>query len=1460
MRGRKQVRCSCMVVAFAAACFMAFTAFPAQVFLEGESLWSPPAQGAARSGPMRLKSAADPSWRTWAVQAAEALKDRLGVEVAPDDLSVKSVSPDEAGNVHVRLAQQYKGVPVRGNQLIVHFRASGAAYVVNGDFLPGISLDIVPTVPCPAGGVLMVWSPPGASDASSARLAWRVPQGAKWVYQDAHSGATLAVERRSRRADADEEDYDDESWLYDYFLTYGPKARTQPLPAGSPCVIRGQLPRPLWTNDAPCVVEVPGIKGYDGYYYLCGTNSNGREFAIWNAEGVADAYRSAPDRVTPLPSSADANALVRYSSADWGDYHPEAIAAASHLIMVMDYYQGEFGRATYLGANNVRTCAFVCLPAKDSKGRVVGGYDNAFFFSDIDGSTASHEAKNSGAMYFGYPSSGAATFQVLDVTAHEFSHGIANSTADFLYEGEPGALDESFADIFGVGCENLYQSSGPAYPSFTPQTTDWFLGEDVGYEKPLRDLVNPSSSFSDSPQPSVYRDSHWADTTPYSEDQGGVHSNSGVQNRFFYLLQKEIGLRPALQIAYHVVTKYCSSQTGYVKVASLWAIAAADLAGSSVNGVDIPADSRSIVASCWTKVMAKPAYKADKKRTFVGYILEAGLFAEVDVGKAENGRVAITVKVMDFEGWEYGVSQYSKLSGGKAKIQTQLGNMSFDFAADNIYCEWKVARAFLADPTTPLTFSFMVVNRAPLFLSSLDEKLPRRAFAGVKMNVSIYDHISAWWGDYLVFTAKGLPKGVSLNRSTGKLSGTPSKAQNGTAKLTAKSMLTGRSRTYSWKYSFTALPSWARRNYGAYVMSGDGTVGDVKVKVTSAGVVSGKLKIKNAVWNLSAKGYSSVVGTGEVFKVTATAKKGKKSMRVPMEITPAGISGKVTINGVVYTFSGGPEIAMVLDAEPLPETDVYLVPAGVATSIVLVVTSDSPYTISAKNLPAGLKLVKSGGLYVVSGKATKPGELPKKAQFSVKNHAVPGGKTFTFRILVDNYHSISIPLDDHYDDMIAGVPARFSIVGATNCVATGLPPGLSFSKTTGEVAGVPKAPGKHLVTFTRTIGTGKKAKKSVATSLFVVYQGNGCDASCPGVIADGLALHAATAGVNGPDACQDELVGGQVLRIYAGVSQNIPIEVSGGLDGVANTMSCSKLPSGLTFTKGRIKGVAKNPGEKKTVKLTATNKWKWTGCLKFTLEVVSLPGWAKGTYNGGATAIALNGGGASALVGRRAGLEGTASLSVSSTGKISGKYAWPDGVSHVFPITSFHGVDDDGFFSTGGISSEGKVKWSSGVRIESEEFPASDGSAVLRGVAVFSTMLKSSPYDADAQLVGSNGFFVAELRQNIWSSKKAKLPAFAFTKKIRSFSKKVTGVGGYNLTFKFGEKGAVTVSAAKSGKSSAVATVSSHLTLLDYAPDMGWSGEVAVVIPKINFCEVFKVAIADVDKVSAADIVLSRAD
>ncbi len=116
-------------------------------------------------------------------------------------------------------------------------------------------------------------------------------------------------------------------------------------------------------------------------------------------------------------------------------------------------------------------------------------------------------------------------FEALDVAGHEFTHGVVHHTSGLLYERESGALNESFADIFGTMIER--EIVGDA-------NYDWILGGDFGG---VRDMVNPNAFF----QPETRGGAFWfnvAGCTPHPtlNDFCGVHTNSGVQNRWFSLL------------------------------------------------------------------------------------------------------------------------------------------------------------------------------------------------------------------------------------------------------------------------------------------------------------------------------------------------------------------------------------------------------------------------------------------------------------------------------------------------------------------------------------------------------------------------------------------------------------------------------------------------------------------------------------------------------------------------------------------------------------------------------------------------------------------------------------------------------------------------------------------------------------------------------------------------------------
>ena len=166
----------------------------------------------------------------------------------------------------------------------------------------------------------------------------------------------------------------------------------------------------------------------------------------------------------------------------------------------------------------------------------------------------------------------------LDVVAHELTHGVTQFEAGLQYYYEPGALNESFSDIFGKAVE--FELFG--------DTATWQVAKHY-QTGGLRDLSNPNLKN----QPDTYVGDLW-----YSgqEDNGGVHTNSGVQNFWFYLLCKggsgvndhdfsysvnPVGMDVATKIAYRNLTEYLSNTSDYLdsRIGSM--LAAADLYGNN---------------------------------------------------------------------------------------------------------------------------------------------------------------------------------------------------------------------------------------------------------------------------------------------------------------------------------------------------------------------------------------------------------------------------------------------------------------------------------------------------------------------------------------------------------------------------------------------------------------------------------------------------------------------------------------------------------------------------------------------------------------------------------------------------------------------------------------------------------------------------------------------------------------
>lgn len=130
----------------------------------------------------------------------------------------------------------------------------------------------------------------------------------------------------------------------------------------------------------------------------------------------------------------------------------------------------------------------------------------------------------------------------LDVIAHELAHGVTEWTANLEYHNQPGALNESMSDVIGSMVKQWSRNE-------TADTADWLIGAEVftpaiGADA-LRSMKAPGTAYNNSqlgsdPQPD-HMDQYVQLPDTEDGDWGGVHINSGIPNKAFYLVATAIG-------------------------------------------------------------------------------------------------------------------------------------------------------------------------------------------------------------------------------------------------------------------------------------------------------------------------------------------------------------------------------------------------------------------------------------------------------------------------------------------------------------------------------------------------------------------------------------------------------------------------------------------------------------------------------------------------------------------------------------------------------------------------------------------------------------------------------------------------------------------------------------------------------------------------------------------------------
>ena len=187
--------------------------------------------------------------------------------------------------------------------------------------------------------------------------------------------------------------------------------------------------------------------------------------------------------------------------------------------------------------------------------------------ADDDGSSMGNAFWNGEAMFYG---NGDGSFQPLarglDVAGHEMTHGVVQSTANLDYEGESGALNESFADVFGVLIDR----------------DDWKIGEDVVKSGAfpsgaLRNMEDPHNGASTNNFNAGWQPRHVNEKFNGSEDNGGVHINSGIPNWAFYKFATAVGKDKAEKVYYRALTNYLTKSSKFIDCRVAVVKAATDL-------------------------------------------------------------------------------------------------------------------------------------------------------------------------------------------------------------------------------------------------------------------------------------------------------------------------------------------------------------------------------------------------------------------------------------------------------------------------------------------------------------------------------------------------------------------------------------------------------------------------------------------------------------------------------------------------------------------------------------------------------------------------------------------------------------------------------------------------------------------------------------------------------------------
>lgn len=502
-----------------------------------------------------------------------------GLVDAATEFVATTVNTDEQGNAHVRLQQVFQGVPVYGGEMIAHTQ-KGSFALLNGRYYPTSRLPSVVPALSAATAIQQVktligpdrikndWTSeelqfidgqPFEADLviyhlqrslHEERLVWMVTARPTMLtrtvyFLDAQTGELIHRFEHICQLDGGR---------LEHVHSHAPVAASSETGTAPAAEATWALDGPVTASgqDLLNVNHTFGAYQIGGQYLLEDASKsmfNAAQSNMPNDPVGALVTLNAKNTSPEIQATFDYD-FVTSNSTIFNDKN--AVSVHWNGNVSFDYYKNTFGRNSIDG---------------------IGGNILAFYnVVEDDGSSMENAFWNGAAMWYG---NGGSMFKQLarglDVGGHEMTHGVIEKTANLEYQDESGALNESFADVFGSMIDR----------------DDWLIGEDVmqsgqsptGALRSMQDPHNGSPSGTGLWQPRVVSEQYHG-----NEDNGGVHINSGIPNWAFYKFATNpaVGKDKAEQVYFKALRDYLVKSSQFVDARIAVIQAANDLYGNAV--------------------------------------------------------------------------------------------------------------------------------------------------------------------------------------------------------------------------------------------------------------------------------------------------------------------------------------------------------------------------------------------------------------------------------------------------------------------------------------------------------------------------------------------------------------------------------------------------------------------------------------------------------------------------------------------------------------------------------------------------------------------------------------------------------------------------------------------------------------------------------------------------------------